>query len=254
MRDDDDRHASAEDHLVDGSLDQMLAFRIKSGGRLVQQQNLWLSDQRPCNGDSLFLSSAHLYPSFPNLRLVLIGKRDDEIMGIRQDSSRHDFFLRRLCQSTFQAIQNIFSNGPSKQNRILAHDAHDFVVPFVIVFFDRHAIQKNFSFVRVVEVFQQGDAARFPPSAGPHQGKKLPRRYLDRHPFQNFLQRPTGIREVNIFQANFSLDRRWDDGEQGPSFLGLSVDPLVNLVRCPNGFDHRTENRAHAIERVVQSG
>src|SRR5207247_6532598 len=64
VRDIDEGHA--EPALKDAHLDtQLLAqLRVQIGKRLVEQQHLWLDDERTCDGHALLLSTRQLaWPS-----------------------------------------------------------------------------------------------------------------------------------------------------------------------------------------------
>jgi hypothetical protein len=57
-----------------------LGFRIERRGRLVEQNDRCVADQRACDRDALALAAGQLQPLLADLRLVNLWERGDEIM------------------------------------------------------------------------------------------------------------------------------------------------------------------------------
>ena len=66
---------------VEGGLDGHLGLRIQGRGRLVQQQDWRVPQQRARQHDALALAAGELPAAFAGIRVIPLGQRGDEGMG-----------------------------------------------------------------------------------------------------------------------------------------------------------------------------
>lgn len=76
--------------LVQRSLHDSLTLRVQSRGRFVQQQQSWLTDERPCNGNALPLSTGQERSSGTALGGQTVWKRGDKIVDVGLATSVDD--------------------------------------------------------------------------------------------------------------------------------------------------------------------
>src|SRR5262249_57015829 len=79
----------------DGFLDVPFGSGVERCGRLVEQDERCVLDQRAGNGDALALSAGEPDAMLAPRRVVAQGQRHDEIVGMRGPRSRFYLLLRR---------------------------------------------------------------------------------------------------------------------------------------------------------------
>src|SRR5581483_8333393 len=96
-----------------------LRLAVKRRGRLVEQYDRRVLDQRPCDGDTLALSARELQSMLADRRIVAVREGEDEIMRVGGLGGCDDF---RLTRTRF-AEGNILANGAAEKENFLAHIA-----------------------------------------------------------------------------------------------------------------------------------
>ena len=81
VRDHDGGAALAQ--LGDGVLDVALGFGVERGGRLVEQDDRRVLDQRAGDGDALALAAGQLHAVFADLGVVAVREAGDEVVRVR---------------------------------------------------------------------------------------------------------------------------------------------------------------------------
>lgn len=69
---------SVLEHGIESLLDLMLRLSVQSTGCFVEKKNLWLSDERSCDGNSLLLTSRQFDTSLTNK--CVISLREDVLV------------------------------------------------------------------------------------------------------------------------------------------------------------------------------
>src|SRR5262249_48813254 len=77
----DDDGATAR-NAFNRRVQRCFGHRIQRRRRLVQNQDRWITDEGPGNGDSLALPAREPTASLPNRRLVTLRERTDEIVNL----------------------------------------------------------------------------------------------------------------------------------------------------------------------------
>src|SRR5271165_475466 len=88
MRDDED--GSPRDDGLHVLLDDALALIVERAGRLVEDQDARLGDQRPRDGDALPLTAGETAAALAHDRIVALRQLENEIVGPGQPRGRND--------------------------------------------------------------------------------------------------------------------------------------------------------------------
>src|SRR5207249_5435683 len=107
------------DHSVDGLLDQALGLAVERAGGLVEDQDLWVRDDRAGDGDTLALSARQANPPVADHRVVPVGERHDEVVGVPDLRGADDGRLRDLVPP----VGDVLPDRGVEQERLLRDDA-----------------------------------------------------------------------------------------------------------------------------------
>ena len=113
--DDDDGLLATLDEGVDSFLHLMLTLSVQSGSCFIEEQNLGLTDEGSCDGDTLLLSTGKLDTTLSNNSIINIREQIsivDEVVGARFTASivHHLLNLLRRLACQVEAIGNILTN------------------------------------------------------------------------------------------------------------------------------------------------
>src|SRR5262249_34072878 len=115
---DDERRAAYRDAL-ELRLDRLFRARIERRGRLVEDQNSWILEERARDGDALLLAARKLEPALTDHRLVARRQSHDEIVDVRR--------ARRLVNLGVAGlgppIADVVKNRVVEKHRVLRNDA-----------------------------------------------------------------------------------------------------------------------------------
>src|SRR3954449_927564 len=113
----DSNSSTAADQVFKRFLNFFFSVGIHRGGRLIEDQNAWVNQQRTCNRNPLTLATRESLPAFTHQRVVAMRKAEDELMGVGCPSSSNNFLTGRIEP----AIGYIFGNCSEKQEGLLEH-------------------------------------------------------------------------------------------------------------------------------------
>ena len=147
----DDEGGTADHELVERILHDLLAFRIKCGGRFVKDEDLRILQDRSCDGDALALTAGEDEAAIADLGIDAARQTMNEFLCIRGTNGIPDLFIRRV-QAT---VEDIFFDGGIEEERILRHEA-DVVTKGA----DRHipdidAVDVDGSACHIIETWKQ---------------------------------------------------------------------------------------------------
>ena len=74
----DDNGCSTLPCFIESFLDDFLALRIEGRGGLIEKEDLGVSDESSCNGDSLLLSTAQLGTLATNISGIALYKKKEK--------------------------------------------------------------------------------------------------------------------------------------------------------------------------------
>src|SRR4030095_2895461 len=99
-------------------LNQGFAFAVQARGRLIQDQNLRVGQQRAGNSHALSLTAGKLNPSFADDRLVSIFEAFDELFAISHAAGRLNLFKTRMRFGE----TDVFGDRAVEEKIVLQHD------------------------------------------------------------------------------------------------------------------------------------
>ena len=179
MRDDD--HRSALRDATDVVVDYRFAVRIERAGRLVEDENARVEDQRARDGEALALAAGKIRRAFVDVCFVAARQTIYEFLRARQTRRAHHLVESRvrLCG------RDILANSSAEQEVFLQHHAE--ISPQVrnIVFADVHAVDLDKPFVVRVQTLQQTGDRRFARSRAADDAERPAYGNLEIHPIES---------------------------------------------------------------------
>ena len=115
----DDEAGASFGQTVHRLLNQQLCPGVDAGGRLVQNQNLWIGEDGPCDGQQLLLTLADVACLFVEDRVIAVRQGADKVVHLRRLCSRYHLFISGI-QS---AEADVFPDGIVVQPGVLQHHA-----------------------------------------------------------------------------------------------------------------------------------
>lgn len=140
--------------LVNRPLDVLLSNHVQGRSGFIEDKDLGLLDEGPCNSDSLTLSTREFYPLLSYKLLIAFREFEgvhDEFVGVGLFSSLDDLFS---C-SFFNSIGNVVVNGSFIQFWFLRNDSNSFLMePRKRDILEVSSVDRNLSLERIVESHQ----------------------------------------------------------------------------------------------------
>ena len=149
---DGDRGASTNQN-VERVLDALFRFRVDIAGRLVEDQNLGIVQQRAGDRKPLFLAAREARTFFAQLRFIAELRPTDEIMSAGRLGRGQPFFDRRFGPT----VSEVIPDRAPKQERVLKHDSKVFAQCPDRQVAHIDVVNRDAAFLRVVEAAQQVD-------------------------------------------------------------------------------------------------
>ncbi len=98
-------------------VDLLLRLRVDRRGRVVEDENARVGDDRPCERDALPLPAGKRQPALADDRVVAVGQRADEL--VRLCCSRRGLDLR--AGRVGPPVRDVGPDGVREQERFLEH-------------------------------------------------------------------------------------------------------------------------------------
>ena len=113
----DNQLGSTGDFLPEGLADHSIGGGIHRGGRVVQNQNFRLLQQRTGNAQALLLTAGNIGTALLNAGIVAVGERGDKVVGAGKLTGMDQFFIGSLRIAPAQ----IFLDRTGEENVLLQH-------------------------------------------------------------------------------------------------------------------------------------
>ena len=225
-----------------------LDMRVDTGGRVVEDQQPRLPDQRPREGNPLPLPSRQGRPPLAKTGIERAGKGPDELLGQRGPQGRP-----HLPVVVVRPQGHVAPHRVVEQECLLRNERDCASDPLVVEQADIDTIEEHPPRGGVDEPDEQGRQRRFPGARRPDDGDGAARRYLERH-VTNRGGRPTdrvgiGIRETIEVDANRGCG---DTRESRGVGIGRWRLPATRLGLQPSrAVLHRTGRGQHRLHPVI---
>ena len=165
----DDNAGPVLHQVFQGLLHDALRFGIQGACGLVQDQERWILEQGPGDGDALLLAPGEDDPSLADNRIVSLGELHDPLVNGGDAAN----LLQAGGIHIVHAVEDVVPNGHIEEHGLLGHDPYEPAQAAQRVFGQGPVIDLHRSVLRVVEARQELDHARLARPAGPHDGHPL---------------------------------------------------------------------------------
>ena len=112
-------HGASLQQPVDGFLHQSFTLDVEGGGGFVENQDRWVGQQRPCNGQALSLSTRQTRAPLTEIRVPAFRQLLNERHRIGGASGSVELCLRDLRATE----RHIGSHRVVEEHRVLTHDS-----------------------------------------------------------------------------------------------------------------------------------
>ncbi|MPM25386.1 hypothetical protein SDC9_71877 [bioreactor metagenome] len=227
VRDGDDGAALA--HRVQAVLDVALGLGVERRGRLVEQQDRRVLQQRAGDADALLLAARELQPALAHRRLVALGQAHHEVMDFRGSGGRDDLGLG----GAGAAIGDVVADRIVEQHGVLRHHADRVVQALLGDVAEVLPVDPDRAAGDVVEAEEKPPDRRLARARGADQCHALPRRHGQRDPLQDRPVRVIGeFHRVETDLAAGDLQRRRAGLVLDLGGLVQQVEHLAHVDKC----------------------
>ena len=161
----DDGRAPLDDP-VDGGLDARLGERIDGGGGLVQNEQAWIAQNSPGEGNQLLLARGQQIAALAYVAIQPLLETGDDLGGADQFQRSVDLLVGGIGI----AVQKILPNGAREEVRGLQYVPHVGVQPVLRAGANVLAVHQNLPLVHIVEAADEVDQGGFTRARFAHDG------------------------------------------------------------------------------------
>src|SRR5437879_3042804 len=141
-----------------------LGSRIQAGGRLIQNQDRRVPQNRTRDGDPLLLPPGEGRASLRHYSLVAVGESLNELVGVGRDRRGGDLFVA----GTRTPKRDVFADGAPEQQLVLQNQANLLAQRLQRVGPDVFAIDTDLALARVIEARDQAHQGALAGAGGSH--------------------------------------------------------------------------------------
>ncbi|KAJ6798774.1 PGP1 isoform X1 [Iris pallida] len=212
-----------------------LRLRVERAGRLVEQQDPRLLEERPRDRDPLPLPPGELRPSLPDPRLVPPRHARYELVRVRLRRRLHHLRLRRRLLP----VRDVLVDRRREEARLLRDDRDGVPERLQVVLADVLPVHQNAPGARLVEPLDQRQDRALPAPAGPDQGERAPGAGAEAQVPQDGQVGLARVREVHVPQLHLPAEAFRHRGGVGVVRLDLrlAVDDLEDGLHRPAALD-----------------
>ncbi len=179
-------------------LNRLFVVRVELRGGFVENQDGRIFQQGTGNGHALLLSAGQLEAALAHLRLIALGRADDEVVDMR--GARHRLYLGRAGAGF--AVGDVVANGVVEQHRVLRHDADGAAHTGLRDLGDVLAVDQNAPGLRRVKAKQQTRQRGFSRAGRADDGDCFSGGHGEVQPIENDAVGP--IAKAHIFETHFA--------------------------------------------------
>ena len=205
----DRQRGAVLDELGDRLVDAALAVRVDLRGRLVEDQNRRIAQDRAGDGDPLLLPARKRRPVLSDHRFVTVRQVADELVHKRLLRSRQNVRLLRPPEP----VSDVLGDGGVEQDRVLRNEGY--LPPHRAdgILRDIAPVDKDLTFCGIDQARQQRDQRCLTAPVGSHDGEGLAGVYLEVDILERVLG-STGVAKAHIAQLDApGVDREhWGSG------------------------------------------
>ncbi len=136
----DDEGRAVLHQRVERFADLRLCFQVHGGGRVVEDQDTRILQQRARDGHTLLLSARKRHAFFADQRVVAVGEGQDHIMDGGGFRGALDLVLRHVAAN---AVGDVLADRAAEQERFLLHDANLLTEVGARIILQLHAVEQD---------------------------------------------------------------------------------------------------------------
>ena len=148
--------------------DRFLEFAVERGGRLVEQKERRVLEERPRDGDALALAAGQLDAALADERAHAVRQILDKIAARRECRLEHIF-----VRGVRPAVADVLHDRAMKQRNVLRHDADGFPQALLRHPRDILAVDQDAAVLHVIEALQQREQRRLAAAGAADQADAL---------------------------------------------------------------------------------
>jgi len=153
VRHDDGGPLLGRQQVVESLLHDPLGLAVERAGRLVEEQDLRVFDDRPRDRDPLTLAARELRALRADLRIIFVRERLDEVVGVGCLGRLDDLLVGRALL----AVPNVLHDRRLEEYRLLCNEANLVAQPLHVELPHIHAVDEHAALCWIVESRQQRD-------------------------------------------------------------------------------------------------
>src|SRR5262250_3393903 len=246
MRDDED--GAVLHQLAQRLLHQELAFRVQVRGRLIQDQDGRILQERARDGDALTLAARELHAALAHWGGVTLGEGSDELVGLSHARRPLDV---RLARSR-AAIGDVVTDGVGEEESLLGDNAYEGAQGGYGEITEIVAVERDASHLHVVEARHQVHERAFARPRHAHEGDHLALGHAERDVDQGVLG-GIGIAEGDALEVEAVAEVRDGHGADPIGDGGRLIEDLEHALhrgqRLLDGVHHAAELAHGSVEK-----
>ena len=198
-----DEHRAAVGQPVHRLLHQPFAFGVERGGRLVQQQDRRVAQDRAGDGDALLLPAREHHAAFAHVGVVALRERGEEVVRGGGAGGLLDLGVGRAGA----AEADVLARGGGEDHRVLRHERKRpaEVRPRHVAQVD--PVEQDAPRGRVEEPLDQLDHGRLARARGADKRHRLSGPDVEGHAVQRLVLGPRGVAEDHVLERHAALER-----------------------------------------------
>ena len=242
---DGDRRA-ALDQVVERLLDLPLGLGVDRRGRLVEDQDARVDQQRAGDRDPLPLAARERLAALADQRVVAVRQPEDELVRVRGARRGDDLRARRVGP----AVGDVLGDRAEEQERLLQHDADVAAVVGHGEAADVDAVDQDRAVAHVVEAADQVDQRALARAAGADQADHLagPDRQVEAAD-----HRAVAVAEADAGQLDRALQRADRHRLRRLGHARDAVEDLEDALGAGRRPLRRRDHAAHRLEPGVEA-
>ena len=208
----DDERRPAGEEPAQRPLDAPLGADVDARGRLVEDEDARVGEQRPGEGDELALAEREPAAALGDLRLVAVLELEDEVVGADRAGRGGDFLVRRVGA----AERDVLAHGAGEEEALLRDDAELPAEALLRDVAEVVAVDRDPALARVVEAREELRDRRLARAGVADERDRRPGGHVEVDAVQDL--RPVAVAEAHVLEAR--RRRRSRAGGRAP---GLST-------------------------------
>src|SRR5712664_2546625 len=204
--------------------------RIKPTGRFIQDQDGGSSQNRPGNGDALFLAAGKGGATLCDQGFITVWKPVNELGGIRYHGRRDNLLLAGIWTSE----SDVLADCPAEQQGVLQNETDLRAQGLDGIVSNVFGVNRDGAAARIIEPWNQADESAFARAGGPYNRDFFTGSDTQVDVGKNGL--PRMVFERNIAKLDFSPKPRHFSSSLPIGYFGTHAQDVCDSLGANRGF------------------